>query len=40
MVLSRVFGTKRIEIKGYDEKLHNEELQNLHSLPNILIKKF
>ena len=35
-VLRRVFGPKRDEVKGKWRKLHNEELSDLYSLPNIL----
>ena len=35
-VLRRVFGPKRDEIKGEWRKLHNEELSDLYSLPNIV----
>ena len=35
-VLRRVFGPKRDEITGEWRKLHNEELRNLHSLPNVV----
>jgi hypothetical protein len=35
-VLSRVFGPKRDEVTGEWRKLHNEELRDLYSLPNIL----
>jgi hypothetical protein len=31
----RIFGPKRDEIKGGWRKLHNEELRNLYSSPNI-----
>ena len=34
-VLRRVFGTKRDEVTGELRKLHNEELRDLYSLPNI-----
>ena len=33
-VLRRVFGPKRDEITGKWRKLHNEELNDLYSLPN------
>jgi hypothetical protein len=33
-VLRRVFGPKRDEVTGEWRKLHNEELNNLYSLPN------
>jgi len=35
-VLRRVFGPKRDEITGEWRKLHNEELCDLYSLPNIV----
>jgi len=35
-VLRRVFGPKRDEITGEWRKLHNEELSDLYSLPNIV----
>jgi len=35
-VLRRVFGTKRDEVTGEWRKLHNEELSDLHCLPNIV----
>jgi hypothetical protein len=35
-VLRRVFGLKRDEVTGEWRKLHNEELNDLHSLPNIV----
>ena len=35
-VLRRVFGPKRDEVTGEWRKLHNEELSDMHSLPNIL----
>jgi hypothetical protein len=40
-VLRRIFGPKRNEVMGDWRKLHNEELHNLYSLPNIIrmIKK-
>jgi len=34
-VLRRVFGSKRDEVTGEWRKLHNEELRDLYSLPNI-----
>ena len=34
--LRRVFGSKRDEVTGEWRKLHNEELSNLYSLPNIM----
>jgi len=35
-VLRRVFGPKRGEITEEWRKLHNEELRDLYSLPNIV----
>jgi hypothetical protein len=35
-VLRRVFGPKRDEVRGEWRKLHNEELNSLYSLPNIV----
>ena len=35
-VLRRVFGPKRDEVTGEWRKLHNEEISDLYSLPNIL----
>jgi hypothetical protein len=35
-VLRRIFGPKRDEVTGYWRKLHNEELHNLYSSPNII----
>jgi len=35
-VLRRVFVPKRDEVTGEWRKLHNEELNNLYSLPNIV----
>jgi len=35
-VLRRVFGPKRDEIKGEWRKLHNEELRDFYTLPNIV----
>ena len=32
----RVFGPKRDEVTGEWRKLHNEELRDLYSLPNIV----
>ena len=34
-VLRRVFGPKRDEVTGEWKKLHNEELSDMYSLPNI-----
>ena len=36
-VLRRVFGPKRDEVTGEWRKLHNEELSNRYSLPNIVL---
>ena len=35
-MLRRAFGPKRDEVTGEWTKLHNEELSDLHSLPNIV----
>jgi hypothetical protein len=35
-VPKRIFGPKRDEVKGDWRKLHNEELDNLYSSPNII----
>jgi len=35
-VLRRVFGPKRDEVTGEWRKLHNEELNDLYSSPNIV----
>jgi hypothetical protein len=35
-VLRRIFGRKRDEVRRGWKKLHNEELHNLYSLPNII----
>jgi hypothetical protein len=35
-VLRKVFGRKRDEMTGERRKLHNEELNDLYSLPNIV----
>jgi hypothetical protein len=35
-VLRRIFGPKRDEVTGECRKLHNEELRDLYSSPNII----
>jgi hypothetical protein len=35
-VLRRIFGPKRDEVKGVWRRLHNEELNDLYSSPNII----
>jgi hypothetical protein len=35
-VLRRIFGPKRDEVTGDWRKLHNEELNNFYSSPNII----
>jgi hypothetical protein len=35
-VLRRIFGPKRDEVTGEWRKLHNEELRNLYSSPDII----
>ena len=36
MVLRRIFGPKREEVTGECRKVHNEELNDLYSSPNII----
>ena len=36
MVLRRIFGPRRDEVTGEWRRLHNEELSNLYSSPNIV----
>ena len=36
MVLRRIFGPRRDEVTGEWQRLHNEELNDLHSLSNIV----
>ena len=35
-VLQRIFGPKRDEVTGEWRKLHNEELYDLYSIPNVI----
>jgi hypothetical protein len=35
-VLRRIFGPKREEVVGSKRRLHNEELRNLYTPPNII----
>jgi hypothetical protein len=35
-VIRRIFGAKRDEVTRGKRKLHNEELHNLYSTPNII----
>jgi len=35
-VLKRIFGANRDEVTGEERKLHNEELSDLYSSPNIV----
>jgi len=39
MVLRRILGQKREEVVGCWRILHNDELHNLHALPNIRVIK-
>jgi hypothetical protein len=39
MVLRRIFGPKRSEVAGGWRRLHNEELHNLYTSPNIWMNK-
>jgi hypothetical protein len=36
MVLRRIFGPKRQEMAGCQRRLHNEDLHNLYTSPNII----
>jgi hypothetical protein len=38
-VLRRIFVRKREEVAGGGRRLHNEDLHNLHALPNIRVMK-
>jgi len=38
-VLRRIFGPKRDEVTGEWKKLHNGELSDLYSSPNIVLVK-
>jgi hypothetical protein len=35
-VLRRIFGLRRVEVTGEWRKLHNEELHNLYSSPDVI----
>jgi hypothetical protein len=35
-MLRRIFGPKREEVAGGWRKMHNEELHNLYSSPNVI----
>jgi len=37
LVLRRIFGPKREEVRGEWRKLHNEELNDLYSSPSIFL---
>jgi hypothetical protein len=37
-VLRRIFGPKREEVVGGWRRLHNEELHNLYTLPDIIME--
>jgi len=36
MVLKRIFGPRRVEVTGERRRLHNEELNDMYSSPNIV----
>jgi hypothetical protein len=36
MMVGRMFGQKKNEVKGGWRKMHNEELHNLYSSPNMI----
>jgi hypothetical protein len=38
LVLRRILGPKRDEVTGEWKKLHNEELHNLYSFPDIIMQ--
>ena len=38
MVLRRIFGPRRDEVTGDWRRLHNEELNDLYSSPNVMLK--
>jgi hypothetical protein len=35
-ILRRIFGSKRGDVTGYWGKLHNEEVHNLYSSPDVI----
>jgi len=37
MVLRRIFGPRRDEVTGEWRRLHNEELNDMYSSPNIVL---
>jgi hypothetical protein len=36
MMLRKIFGSKRVEVTGEWRKLHNEEVRDMYSSPNII----